>query len=423
MTTNSPLSLPPMPAGVRIHDYLGIWAIEQARGAALWSRVRSMDLAAHVGKRETRNPMTGEILSYAQTIQANGHAIAVIHASGTLMKGESSLEQSASTLILRQDIRKATADESIDGIVLILDSPGGTVSGTSDLADDVRNATQAKPTLALVEDLCASAAYWLASACDRIIATNETALVGSIGTFIGVHDLSKVADKEGIEVLVFATGDLKGAGFPGAPITDAQRAYFQDLTEKTQRSFDAAIREGRGFSAQQLAAVKSGRVWPADEALALNLIDGIARYDDAIREFASTITKRTEGPEAMPDPDTTTTPTAATLSQLEAACPGADAEFLLAQTRAGATVQAAQTTYIETLTARIESRDADLEQLKSTHAEQLAAEREKTADAESKLAQVRGGVDPEDSPQAGREPAATAKPTSLAELVKLSGRN
>lgn len=214
-----------------------------------------------------------------------GKSVAVVEARGLLMKGSSWF--GTSTRQIRENIRAAAADPNVSGVLLAIDSPGGMAAGTSDLATDVKAATRKKPVWAQIEDLGASAAYWLASQADMIFANSETTEVGSIGTYQTVYDLSGAAEREGVKVFHFATGPLKGAGAPGTVLTDVQQADFQRRVDAVQASFDAAVRSGRSMTAAQLTAVRSGGVFPAKEALALKLIDGVQGFDRTLSALAS----------------------------------------------------------------------------------------------------------------------------------------
>jgi protease-4 len=127
--------------------------------------------------------------------------VAVISLTGKLMKQQASMGGGTSTVQARRDIRAAASDPDIGAILLRIDSPGGTAAGTKELADEITAAKTKKPVWAYVEDMAASAAYWAASQASRIIA-NETALVGSIGTYGVVQDTSGMAAMEGVKVHV-----------------------------------------------------------------------------------------------------------------------------------------------------------------------------------------------------------------------------
>ena len=276
-----PLTLT-VPVFPRVTDYAGLWAIEPAAAGRLVDLARRTDLRLHVQAAETP-----KLQSTAEIVKAGaGRQVAVVRLAGTLMKATSSMDASTSTVQARRDLRKAAADPEVSAILLAIDSPGGTVAGTADLGADVRAAAKQKPVWAFCDDLCASAAYWVASQADRVYANAGTALVGSIGTVAVVYDLSAAAEKEGVKTLVFNTGPIKGAGTPGTVVNEEHRAYFQGLVNDAQQSFDAAVRKGRGLTEKQLADARTGGVFPAAEALRMGLIDGIKSYDAVVTELA-----------------------------------------------------------------------------------------------------------------------------------------
>lgn len=265
----------------RLSDYFGAWAYEPTRFRAQWDTISRTDLARHMAA-----PMPPKTPTLLTENGKGGQNIARIVMRGTLMKGQSSFG-GTSTVQLRRDIRQAAADPNIQGIMLDIDSPGGTVAGTADLAAEVKAARRRKPVWAHIDDLGASAAYWVASQADQVFANDKTALVGSIGTLMTVYDYSGQAEKEGIKTLVYSTGPLKGAGAPGAPVTEEHAAYFQQIVDQSQGSFDAAVQSGRGMNKAQLAAVRSGGVFTASQALDLKLIDGIRSMDRTLEALAA----------------------------------------------------------------------------------------------------------------------------------------
>jgi len=270
-----------LPAFPRLHEYFGLWAYEPEAFFAQWSLFRATDLTRHAAA-----PAPGRSSTMTMEPGKNGQSVAVIGVGGTLMKQQSSMG-GTSTIQLRRDIRTAANDPTVSGILLAIDSPGGAVAGMMSLAADVNAARRKKPLWAGIDDLGASAAYWLASQADAVYASSPTALVGSIGTIMTVYDVSKAAEAEGVKPLVFATGPLKGAGTPGTEITQEQRDYFQGLIDDTQQHFDAAVRKGRNLSAADLAKVRSGGVFPAAVAKDLKLIDGIQPLEKTLADLAS----------------------------------------------------------------------------------------------------------------------------------------
>ncbi len=272
----------------RLADWFGVWAMESRALHGHLTLLRNVDLAAHVRAFKAFDDEGDKppvIKSAIEKIPArNGQSVAVIRIAGTMMKASSSFG-GASTVQIRKDVRAAASDSDVSGILLAIDSPGGTVAGTEDLANDVRAARRQKPVYAHIDDLGASAAYWVASQADRIYANVPTALVGSIGTMAVVYDASKAADTQGIEALLFATGPLKGAGTEGTRVTPEQRAHFAELTNQLQKSFDAGVKRGRGLTDKQLADVRTGGVYTAENAVSLKLIDGIQQFGKTLDEL------------------------------------------------------------------------------------------------------------------------------------------
>lgn len=251
----------------RMTEYFGLWSLADSHATALYNEAKTHDCKAAMALMEP-------VRSYAEKMTVNNTTIAVVKVTGVMMKGQSSLG-GCSTIQLRRDIRQAAMDPGVSSILLCFESPGGTVAGIEDLAAEIRSARQFKPVVAHVDDLCASAAFWAASQCEAIYANGATALLGSVGTMQCVYDCSAQYEREGIKTLLFKTGDLKALGTPGAPITEAQIAHLQQLTEDVQASFDAAVMKGRKLSAQELADVRHGGVMTATEAVRRKLIDGI----------------------------------------------------------------------------------------------------------------------------------------------------
>lgn len=209
------------------------------------------------------------------TIDNNG--IATIEIVGPLMKGDSKFG-GTSTVRTRRAIRLAVQDSQVGGIMLVIDSPGGTVSGTSELGADIKLADSQKPVFAHIDDLGASAAYWAASQA-RFISANDTAEIGSIGTVAVVVDSSEQAAAEGIEVHIISTGAYKGAFADGAPVTPEHLAYMQDRVDNLNGHFLKAVSKGRKMSMAQVGKVADGRVFGAAASQELGLIDKVQRLD------------------------------------------------------------------------------------------------------------------------------------------------
>ncbi|MFO0933649.1 MAG: S49 family peptidase [Planctomycetota bacterium] len=191
----------------------------------------------------------------------------------------------ASTRVARAQVRDAGSRNDVRAIALRISSPGGYVDGTADLAADVAEAATRKPVHAFIEDICASAAYWVACQATKVWC-NATGLVGSIGAYQVLVDESGLCRELGIVVHLVATGPLKGAGEPGTEITPEILEYERKLVGDLNAHFLRTVRTGRGLTPKQLETVTSGAVWIASEAKGLGLIDGIRTLDDVVADLA-----------------------------------------------------------------------------------------------------------------------------------------
>jgi signal peptide peptidase SppA len=217
-------------------------------------------------------------------IFALDHAgIALIDITGHMMKG-STKYGGASTIWARRQIRAAAADPEVKGIMLAIDSPGGTVAGTDELAGDVRQAGKEKPVHAHIDDLGASAAYWIAAQTYKITAS-KTSEVGSIGTVAVIQDLSGAAEKEGIEVHVISTGAYKGLGAPGSKVTDEHLGEIRRRVDGMNEHFLTAVAAGRGIPREVSDKWATGQMWLAEEAAKMGLIDEVMPFDQAMSDL------------------------------------------------------------------------------------------------------------------------------------------
>jgi len=237
-----------------------------------------------------RDPQTRP---YSPTDRTDGVSVRIIDVAGTLSKYGNYAPWG--TLQIGEAVREAAHDPAIHAIMLRIDSPGGATAGTSTLADEVKAAAARKPLHAFVEDLAASAAYWVASQAGRITANSGTAEVGGIGTFMALYDTSVKAKSDGVKAVVIRAGAFKGAGFPGTEITKDQLAVWQKLVDGIQTSFTQAVARGRKMRPDRAVALADGRMHIAADAQRLGLIDGIEPFDTAIRTLRDAARKRLGG--------------------------------------------------------------------------------------------------------------------------------
>jgi len=211
--------------------------------------------------------------------------VARVEIVGATMKGDSKFGGTSSVRV-RQALRTAWGDPDVRGIMVHVDSPGGTVAGTAELADDI--ASSPKPVAMHIDDSGTSAVMWYGSGATRITA-NRMAQVGSIGGLGVIEDTSVQSEALGIRVVTIKTGKWKDAGVDGAPITEEQVAYWQGLLDASVSEFYAALQQGRGLTDEQLADVADARVMTAAEGVKTGLIDAVMPYDQALAEFAASL--------------------------------------------------------------------------------------------------------------------------------------
>lgn len=357
-----------------LSQWLGTWCIQEREFHALVAQVRQLDLHVHL-EQHAGPPETKAASGKGFQVVSGG--VAVVPLAGVLQKHVASLADGTSTVRARQKIRAAAHDEDVSAILLHVDSPGGTVSGTQDLAADVAAAAKNKPLFAYIEDLGASAAYWVASQANKVY-SNDSGLVGSIGTYGVVYDFSEQAEQIGVKVHVLRAGAFKGAGAPGTEITDEQLAEWQRIIDALNEKFLAGVAAGRNLPRERVNTLADGRVHVGQAAEALGLTDGVRSIDevlDELRKQPAPTTRR----RAMSEDTTPQAPAAATLAELKQNFPDAQSDFLLGQLEKNATLADAGRAYQQLQDERIkalETEKAELEEkTKSATAERPGTKR------------------------------------------------
>lgn len=184
-------------------------------------------------------------------------------------------------------VRQTVADPNISGIVLDVNSPGGSAFGLPELADEIRAAASQKPVVAIANHQAASAAYYLASQASELMGT-PSSQVGSIGTIIAHEDISGLEEKMGVRHTLITAGKYKAEANPYEPLTDEARDYLQGMVNEYNTMFVNAVARGRGVSASVVREqFGEGRMFLAKNALRLGMIDRIGTLDDAIARAAS----------------------------------------------------------------------------------------------------------------------------------------
>lgn len=222
--------------------------------------------------------------------------VAVIPMKGVMSREISSMEKISGGVDVEdvgELLNLALADPDVQAIVMNIDSPGGSVEGTEDLAERVRTAS--KPVFAAVHGMACSAAYWVASQCDAIYAS-PSATVGSIGVYLPILDQSRAYEMDGLRVDLVKSSQtpLKAAGFPGTSLTDAQRADFQSSVDAVYARFVAAVRGKRRMVADE--AIKGGTFF-GFQAQDVGLVDSVRTdaLEAAVKDAPQWARRKTRG--------------------------------------------------------------------------------------------------------------------------------
>lgn len=249
------------------------WAMEQQRLDTL-KQVVADHLAGH------DVAMAGQGSEESYTVVDD---VAVVPIIGTIKKrayGLEALSGARTTLDIQNDIQQALDNPRISAIVLDIDSPGGTVDGTKELADFI--AVADKPVVAYANGLMASAAMWIGSAADYIIGY-DTANIGSIGVIIQHQDWSKAEEDAGVKTTYIYAGKYKAMGNSSEPLSEESKAYIQSKVDKLYTMFVNDIAKNRGLEVQYvLDKLATAETFLAQEAMELKLIDSVGNISDAI---------------------------------------------------------------------------------------------------------------------------------------------
>lgn len=197
--------------------------------------------------------------------------IAKVRIEGTITEDEDLLDR----------LDKIRKSPSVKGVILSIDSPGGTTAGGEAIFDAVRKLAAEKPVVTQVGTLAASAGYMIASASDHIVA-RKSSIVGSIGVLVQYPDLTGLMDKLGIKLEEVKSSPLKAAPSPFKPTTDDERAMVRNMIMDSYDWFVGIVADRRAMSKADATALADGRVFTGRQALANKLIDEVGGEDQAI---------------------------------------------------------------------------------------------------------------------------------------------
>ena len=202
------------------------------------------------------------------------------------IRGEIAAGAEASAENLMPGIKTAFEDASAKAIVLRINSPGGSPVQAGIINDEIRRLKalhKDKKVYAVVEETCASGAYYIAVAADVIYA-DKASVVGSIGVLMDSFGATGLMEKLGVERRLITAGENKGIGDPFSPLPDRQRAYIQSLIDQIHQQFIAVVKQGRGTRLKETPEMFSGLFWNGEQALGLGLVDHLGNLDYVARE-------------------------------------------------------------------------------------------------------------------------------------------
>ena len=208
--------------------------------------------------------------------------IGVLHAEGTITTSSSSSDTYQQSWLLRQiDFMKD--DTSNRGIMLYVNSPGGSVYASDELYLKLKEYKEetGRPVYSYFAETAASGGYYIAAGSDKITA-NRNCTTGSIGVYLGpIIDASGLLDKVGVKAEIVKSGANKAMGNSYQPLTEEQRAIYQEYVNESYEQFVDIVAEGRGMDVAAVKQIADGRVYTAKQAKANGLIDEISSFEDA----------------------------------------------------------------------------------------------------------------------------------------------
>ena len=207
------------------------------------------------------------------------------HTALVEIRGEISEGSDASAEFVNSALRAAFEDEGARAVVLLINSPGGSPVQAGMMNDEILRlkAKHKKPVYAVVEETCASAAYYIAVAADQIY-VDKASIVGSIGVLMDGFGFTGLMDKLGVERRLLTAGDNKGFLDPFSNQSERQRAYAQTMLNQIHQQFITVVKNGRGDRLKETPEMFSGLFWSGQQAVSLGLADQFGSLEFVARE-------------------------------------------------------------------------------------------------------------------------------------------
>lgn len=189
--------------------------------------------------------------------------------------------------IIIESLRKAYDNTQVAGVVLRIDSPGGSPVQAGIIVDEIRRLKRGypdKPLYVVVDEICASGGYYIAAAADRIY-VNKASIVGSVGVLMDSFGFTGTMDKLGVERRLMTAGANKGFLDPFSPQSEKHRVHAQEMLNEIHQQFITVVRAGRGTRLKETPETFSGLYWTGAKAVDMGLADGFGTVDTVARDI------------------------------------------------------------------------------------------------------------------------------------------
>jgi protease-4 len=240
-----------------------------ARGLMVLSTVVVLFFAAMFALTVTSGGKVGEMLTL-------GGKVGIVEVKGVIDDSEDVVEA----------LKTFEESPSVKAVVVRIESPGGGVAPSQEIYAAIRRLRDTKPVVASMGGLAASGGYYIASACDTILA-NPGTITGSIGVIMEGGNVQGLLQKLGIEPQVVKAGTYKDMGSPVRPMTDAERALLQEMIDSVHTQFITAVAAGRNMDKDQVRALADGRIYSGEQAKVAGLVDALGGHQAAFATAAS----------------------------------------------------------------------------------------------------------------------------------------
>lgn len=222
--------------------------------------------------------------SSAASSGGTGDAVAIVRVESAITSSDSAeFTGTATSGLIISDLEAAAEDASVKAIVLRVDSPGGTVTGSSQIYEVIRD--YEKPVVVSMAGMAASGGYQISAPADYIFARPDT-FTGSIGVILTLFNAQQLIDEIGVDVILLTSGPNKSMGSTWEEITPEQQAIFEALIDESYEDFVQSVADGRGMDVTTVRELADGRIYSGRQAADNGLVDALGDLDDAIAKAA-----------------------------------------------------------------------------------------------------------------------------------------